>query len=210
MAWTVFLEGFGMSMGLIVAIGAQNAYVLRQGIRKQRRLLAASFCALMDAILICLGVLGFGAFINEIPMLMRILTGGGSLFLFWYGIRSLRSIRHPAVLEAAPEPGRPEAAAAVLGSLAAFTLLNPHVWLDTVVLLGGLGGKQAPGLRGWFVAGATLASLIWFFALSFGAGFLAPLFRKPITWKVLDALIAVIMFVLGAQLALWAIGVKFG
>ncbi len=198
-----------MSAGLIVAIGAQNAFVLKQGIKKQEVFLVALFCSLMDALLICAGVLGLGSLINAWPLVLRLVTGGGCLFLVWYGIRSFRLMLHPATLadetgvEAAPvEASGSSPRRAIITSLLAFTLLNPHVYLDTVVLLGGIGARHFFADRLAFVAGACSASIVWFFCLAYGAGFLAPLFRKALTWRILDGLIALVMFFIAVQLAI--------
>ena len=207
MSVSAALEGFGMSASLIVAIGAQNAYVLRQGIRRQRLLLVAGFCACMDFTLITAGVLGLGSLINGAPAALRALTGLGCLFLAWYGVRSLVSAlgTQDTSVFAAPSGAGADPIGSVLGSLAAFTFLNPHVYLDTVVLLGSAGARHPDGERLSFVLGACLASASWFFSLAYGASFLAPLFRRPATWKVLDGVIAAVMVWMAVKLGLWAL-----
>lgn len=210
MSIAVFLEGFGIGAGLIIAIGAQNAFVLRQGIMRQHVLLVAAVCSLIDAVLIAAGVLGLGTLINAVPLVLRIATGAGALFLLWYGVRSFRSGLNPQVMpetneDASGSTPAPKTKWAVILTLLGFSLLNPHVYLDTVVLLGGIGARHPLDERFAFIAGACSASIAWFFSLAFGAGFLSPLFHKKITWRILDFIIAVIMFLIAIQLALFGI-----
>lgn len=198
-AWPVFAGAFALSGGLIIAIGAQNAYVLRQGLRRERVLLVVAFCAVADAALIALGVLGMAGLIGERPLLARLLAGAGVAFLTVYGLRALARARRPQSLQAAAGAG-PATVGQVLSQLAAFTFLNPHVYLDTVLLVGSIGAQHPPALRAVFIAGAAVASLTWFTALGFGARALAPLFAGPRAWQVLDALIGVVMLALAASL----------
>ncbi len=198
-ALPVFLHGLALSLGLIVAIGAQNAFVLRQGLRREHVGSIVLFCALADAVLIAAGVLGMAQALGERPAVARALALVGAAFLAVYGWRALRRARHASQLTAATGAlglGR----GAVLAQAAAFTLLNPHVYLDTVLLVGSIGAQQPAGLRGWFVAGASAASLGWFGLLGFGARWLAPWFARPRAWQVLDALIGLTMFLLSALL----------
>ena len=204
-ALPVFLHGLALSLGLIVAIGAQNAFVLRQGLRREHVGSVVVFCALADAVLIAAGVLGMAQALGERPGVARALALVGAAFLSVYGWRALRRARHASQLtasEGASGLGR----GAVLAQAAAFTLLNPHVYLDTVLLVGSIGAQQADGLRGWFVAGASAASMLWFGLLGFGARWLAPWFAKPRAWQVLDALIGLTMFVMSALLLRHALG----
>jgi L-lysine exporter family protein LysE/ArgO len=198
-ALPVFLQGLALSLGLIVAIGAQNAFVLRQGLRREHVGSVVLFCALADAVLITAGVLGMAQALGNSPGAARALALAGAAFLAWYGWQALRRARHTSRLEATTGgPGLSRGAA--LAQAAAFTLLNPHVYLDTVLLVGSIGAQQPPGLQGWFVAGASVASLGWFSALGFGARWLAPLFARPRAWQVLDALIGLTMWVLAVLL----------
>jgi len=199
-AWPVFLTGLSLSLSLIVAIGAQNAFVLRQGLRREHVLSVVLFCALADATLITAGVLGMARALGERPALAQAMALAGAAFLSWYGWQALRRARHASRLQTSQE-GAGMRLGAALAQAAAFTLLNPHVYLDTVLLVGSIGAQQAPGLQGWFIAGACLASLGWFTALGFGARWLAPLFARPRAWQVLDALIGLTMWVL----ALWLV-----
>ena len=197
--YSVFLQGLLLGLGLIVAIGAQNAFVLRQGLLRQHVGSVVLFCALADALLISAGVLGMGQALGQSPNLARALALAGAVFLAVYGWRALRRARQPGGLQAS-EAGKHPGRGAVLAQAAAFTLLNPHVYLDTVLLVGSIGAQQPAVLRGWFVAGASTASLCWFGLLGFGSRRLAPLFARPRAWQVLDGLIGLTMVVLSAML----------
>ena len=195
----VFSQGLALGLGLIVAIGAQNAFVLRQGLQRAHVGSVVLFCALADALLIAAGVLGMGQALGAQPGLARAMAAAGALFLAVYGWRALRRARHAQSLQAASGgagPGR----GMVLAQAAAFTLLNPHVYLDTVLLVGSIGAQQPAALRGWFIAGACSASLGWFSLLGFGARWLAPWFARPRAWQLLDGLVGVTMLCLAALL----------
>jgi L-lysine exporter family protein LysE/ArgO len=194
-----FIQGLVLSLGLIVAIGAQNAFVLRQGLRREHVAPVVLFCAFADALLITAGVLGMAQALGNSPGLARVLALAGAAFLVVYGWRALRRAQSAHRLQAAAGTDRLSRGAAV-AQAAAFTLLNPHVYLDTVLLVGSIGAQQPAGLQGWFIAGASSASLAWFFALGFGARWLAPWFARPRAWQVLDALIGLTMWVLAALL----------
>ena len=198
-AWPVFLQGLFLGFGLIVAIGAQNAFVLRQGLRREHVGPVVAFCAVADALLITAGVLGMAQALRNSPAVAQGLALAGAVFLFLYGWRALRRARHPQPFTAA-DGGDGLTRRAALAQAAAFTLLNPHVYLDTVLLVGSIGAQQPSALRGWFVAGASAASLTWFASLGFGARWLAPWFARPRAWQVLDGLIGVTMWVLAALL----------
>ncbi len=198
-AAAVFFQGLALSLGLIVAIGAQNAFVLRQGLRREHVGPIVLFCALADASLITAGVLGMAQALGARPGLARALSLAGACFLAWYGWQALRRARQPNELRAA-EGGAGLHLAAALAQAAAFTLLNPHVYLDTVLLVGSLGAQQPAALQAWFIAGACTASALWFSALGYGARWLAPWFARPRAWQLLDLLIALTMFVLAALL----------
>jgi L-lysine exporter family protein LysE/ArgO len=197
--FSIFLHGLLLGFGLIVAIGAQNAFVLRQGLLRQHVGSVVLFCALADAFLISAGVLGMAQALGQSPMLARALALLGAVFLAVYGWRAVQRARQPGRLHASAG-GKHQGRAAVLAQAAAFTLLNPHVYLDTVLLVGSIGAQQPSVLRGWFVAGASSASLCWFALLGFGSRWLAPLFARARAWQVLDALIGLTMFVLSAML----------
>jgi L-lysine exporter family protein LysE/ArgO len=199
LALPVFVQGLALSLGLIVAIGAQNAFVLRQGLRREHVGSVVLFCAVADAVLIAAGVLGMAQALGQSPGLARALAGAGTVFLAAYGWQALRRARHAHQLQPALG-GAGLGRGAALAQAAAFTLLNPHVYLDTVLLVGSIGAQQPAALRGWFIAGASSASLFWFVLLGFGARWLAPWFARPRAWQMLDGLIGATMFVLAALL----------
>ena len=199
LAVPVFVQGLALSLGLIVAIGAQNAFVLRQGLRREHVGSVVLFCAVADAVLIAAGVLGMAEALGQSPNLTRALALAGAIFLAVYGFQALRRAQHAHQLKAA-EGGAGLRRGTAVAQAAAFTLLNPHVYLDTVLLVGSIGAQQPAALRGWFVAGASSASLFWFALLGFGARWLAPWFGRPRAWQVVDGLIGVTMFVLSALL----------
>lgn len=198
-AGPVCLQGLAISFGLIVAIGAQNAFVLRQGLRREHVGSVVLFCALADATLISAGVLGVGQALGDSPALARALALVGALFLLAYGGRALARARRPQSLQASPG-GAGAGRGAVLAQAAAFTLLNPHVYLDTVLLVGSLGAQHPGPLRPWFIAGASVASLGWFALLGFGARALSPWFARPRAWQWLDGLIGLTLWILAALL----------
>lgn len=198
-ALSAMTQGLALSFGLIVAIGAQNAFVLRQGLRREHVGGIVLFCALADALLIGAGVLGMAQALGDRPRLAQALAAAGAAFLAVYGLRALRRARQAHQLTAA-DGGAGLTLGAALAQAAAFTLLNPHVYLDTVLLVGSIGAQQPAALQPWFIAGASGASLGWFVLLGFGARWLAPWFARPRAWQVLDALIGVTMLVLSAML----------
>jgi L-lysine exporter family protein LysE/ArgO len=203
--WPVFFQGLALGLGLIVAIGAQNAFVLRQGLRREHIGSVVLFCGVADALLITAGVFGMAQALGDRPRLAQLLALAGAAFLAWYGWKALQRTRQVGQLQAAPG-GAGLRKRAALAQAAAFTLLNPHVYLDTVLLVGSMGAQQPPALQGWFAAGASTASLAWFSLLGFGARWLAPWFAKPRAWQVLDGLIGMTMWVLAALLVRHALG----
>ena len=195
--WPVFIQGLALSFGLIVAIGAQNAFVLRQGLRREHVGSVVLFCATADAVLIMAGVFGMAQALGDRPDWARALALAGALFLAWYGWQALMRMRNPDRLQAS-SGGEGLKKGAAMAQAAAFTLLNPHVYLDTVLLVGSLGAQQPAPMQGWFVAGAAVASATWFSLLGFGARWMAPWFAHPRAWQVLDGLIGLTMWVLSA------------
>jgi L-lysine exporter family protein LysE/ArgO len=194
-----FLPGVLTALGLIMAIGAQNAYVLRQALKKQHVLAMVLFTAGSDALLITLGVLGLGALISANPLLLEVMRWGGATYLIWFGVGSLRNSTKHQTLEAGT--GKSEALRVVLVTLAGFTYLNPHVYLDTVILLGSIANTF--GENKWqFAVGAMLGSFIWFSALGFGAQAAAQYLQSPTFWKWLDRVIALVMFGIAISLLL--------
>jgi L-lysine exporter family protein LysE/ArgO len=191
--------GFIASFTLIAAIGAQNAFVLRQGVRREHVLPVVALCTVSDIVLISAGIAGVGALISAHPSALNIAKFGGALFLLGYGLLAARRVWRPSSL--APSERTPARLAEVLVTCAALTFLNPHVYLDTVVLLGALANEHKD--EKWlFGVGAVTASAVWFVSLGLGARRLAGLFANPLTWRILDGLIAVMMIALGVWLAL--------
>jgi L-lysine exporter family protein LysE/ArgO len=199
-----FITGFAIGGSLIIAIGAQNAFVQRQGIKREHVFAVALFCAVSDAALIALGVAGLGFLIQRVPGLLVGVTLFGIAFLGLYGLRAARRAAFPAAMEVGAGP--PVTLRQALAACAAFTLLNPHVYLDTVILVGSLAAPYSGDQRWAYGLGAASASFAWFFSLAYGARLLTPLFAKPVAWRVLDAIIACIMFAIAAKLALWMMG----
>ena len=192
------LAGLGFGLSLIVAIGAQNAYVLRQGLRKEHVFVIVAICALSDAALIAVGVAGLGAIIQQLEWLLLLIEVIGGVFLCTYGVMAAKRAWKPEVLNT-DTGGAAISLKVAVGTVLALTYLNPHVYLDTVLLLGSVAGTYEAN-RWWFAAGAMLGSIVWFSTLGFGARLLAPVFTKPTAWRVLDAIIAVVMFTLGMSL----------
>jgi len=195
----VFLTGMATGLSLIVAIGAQNAFVLRQGLRNEYVFAVALVCSLSDAVLIALGATSFGKLSQSAPWLDPALRYGGAGFLAWFGAKSLYSaLRSTAALSPA---GAAEKAgfARVMAACLAFTWLNPHVYLDTVALLGAV-STRFPGARLSFAAGATTGSFLFFFSLAYGAAWLRPIFANPAAWRALEATIAAVMWTIAARL----------
>ncbi|WP_017607547.1 LysE/ArgO family amino acid transporter [Nocardiopsis xinjiangensis] len=195
--------GMGTGLALIVAIGAQNAHVLRVGVqaRPGTVLPLVAVCALSDAVLISAGVLGVGALVQALPSLIEAIRLLGAVFLLAYGLMALRRVLRPGALVAADAPAGPGRGGAVATALV-LTWLNPHVYLDTVVLLGSLANQQDGDLRWWWAIGAITGSFLWFAALGGAARLLRPLFARPGAWRVLDLLVAAVMLTLGTHLAL--------
>lgn len=199
MAISVFLTGLGMGLGLIVAIGAQNAFVLRQGLRGEHVFWVCLTCALSDAILIGAGVGGMGTLVQASPWLAPAMRLGGAAFLIWYGWTSLKSaLTATGAMEVTGTP-QTNSLKKTLATCMAFTWLNPHVYLDTVVLLGSVSTQFET--REWvFGAGGMAGSFLFFFSLGYGARWLRPLFAKPAAWRVLEGVIAFVMWAIAAKL----------
>ena len=198
---TAFVPGLLLGLSLIVAIGPQNAFVLRQGLRQDHVLHVCLTCALSDAVLITAGVTGFGAMADTAPWVEPALRYGGAAFLFAYGLRSFwAAVRHADALVPAGDAASGPAAA--LATCLALTWLNPHVYLDTVVLVGSV-STQFPGREAAFAAGAVTGSFAFFFALGYGARLLRPLFARPVAWRFLELLVGVVMWSIAVGL-IWA------
>ena len=190
--------GFFLGVSLIVAIGAQNAFLLRQGLLRQHVFILCLLCALSDALLIVVGVFGFGTLVSQAKWLIDIVTLGGAIFLFVYGFMAFRRVMSPDAMKAASQ-GAGNLAKAIATCLA-LTYLNPHVYLDTVVLVGGLSANYLGADRAAYGVGAATGSFVWFFALGYGARLLVGVFENPKAWQVLDFIIGCIMWLIAASL----------
>ena len=201
MVLAAFATGFGTGFSLILAIGAQNAFVLRQGLMRAHVFAVCLLCAVSDALLIAVGVAGMGTLASLAPWLIDALTWGGAAFLLVYGALSLRRALHPEALR--PASRGTTSLGAALATAMAFTWLNPHVYLDTVALIGAV-STQFPGraLKTAFAAGAVAASFVFCFGRGYGARLLAPVFERPRAWAVLDTAIAVVMWSIALSLLL--------
>jgi L-lysine exporter family protein LysE/ArgO len=195
-----FFPGLLTGLSLIIAIGAQNAFVIRQGLTKKHVFLVVAICAISDALLILLGVAGLGALISGLPWLLEIIRWFGVAYLTWFGIKSVRSVFRDQSMDASgvQSTTAKKVAATVLG----VTWLNPHFYLDTVILLGSI-GNQFGSDKWWFAAGGIIGSFIWFFSIGFGAKAASGLMKKPVFWKILDSIIAVVMFSIAILLAFY-------
>lgn len=205
------LLGFGTGLSLIVAIGAQNAFVLRQGILRQHVLPIVLICGLTDALLEILGIAGIGFVVERAPVVLEVIRWGGVAFLLWYAWGAARRAMQPGVLVA--DEGDAAGAGSDAGSLKravlaclAITYLNPHVYLDTMVLMGSVGNAQGDPARWWFAMGGGVASIIWFAVLGYGARALTRFFATPRSWQILDWIIVVVMLVIAGRLAFEGMG----
>lgn len=193
------LKGFLVTITLILAIGAQNAYILKLGLLKQHVFKAAFICIFFDALLISLGVYGLGFFIQDNQILINSIAIFGIVFLCFYAFVSFRSALKNESLKV-DEEIKTNPLKKVIGLVLVFTLLNPHTYLDTILLIGGIGANIANDLKIYFIIGALLASSTWFLSLAYGARFLIPIFKKPLTWKILDISIGFLMLYIASTL----------
>lgn len=194
------ISGFLSGLSLIVAIGAQNAFVIKQGLRREYVLLIVLICSISDALLIFLGSAGLGQIIQSIPELLEVVRWFGVVYLLWFGVMSVKSAFTNQSLNASD--GQLSSKKMVITTMLALTFLNPHVYLDTVILLGSI-ANQFENQRFLFSTGAALGSFVWFFSIGYGAKAASRFMSKPIFWKVLDLIIAVIMFSIAIFLALF-------
>lgn len=207
-----FIEGFMIGGGLIIAIGAQNAFVIRQGIKGEHVFAVASVCAIVDITLIAVGAGGVGTLIAQSPVLRGIAAWGGAAFLFVYGALALRNMVRikPGAWEQADQSAKAATRGTSRGKAMvaafAFSVLNPHVYLDTVVMLGGIAAQYAFDPRIVFALGAMTASVVWFFGLGYGATRLAPFFRTTLGARVLEGTICTVMWIVAARLAFRELG----
>ena len=191
-------DGFLLGASLIMAIGAQTAFVIRQGILRQYVLWICLFCAVSDAVLIWIGVFGLSLVTTTLPLFIPIMTYGGAAFLIWFGYSAFRRALKPAAIQMSSTHA-PSLKAALL-TCAALTFLNPHVYLDTVILLGSVANARHPEEQSAFAIGASTASFVWFFAIGLGAMVLKPWLDRPRVWQIIDGTIALIMWLLAAKL----------
>ena len=196
---TDVVAGLLTGLTLIIAIGAQNAFVLRQGLRRSHVGLVVAICALSDLVLIVAGVAGIGVLVDRAPWAIDLIRWLGVAFLTWYGVSSLLRARNPSVLSLADAPA--EARGGVAVRALALTWLNPHVYLDTVLLLGSIAATHGDPGRWWFALGAGIASIGWFAGLGYGARLAAPRLASPRAWQVLDVVIGIVMLVIAVKLA---------
>lgn len=194
------ISGFLAGLSLIVAIGAQNAFVIKQGLQRNHVALVVVFCSASDALLIVLGIGGLGSLIQSQPKTLEIIRWFGVIYLIWFGVKSVKSALGNHALTINEQ--KLKSPLKILLTLFTFTFLNPHVYLDTVILLGSV-ANQFAHQRWYFALGASLASCTWFALIGFGARFASQYMTRPIFWKILDSLIAVIMFAIAASLALF-------
>lgn len=197
--WQSYFNGLLIAAGLIMAIGAQNAFVLAQSLRREHHLPVALLCVTCDAVLVAIGVFGLASLLASHPLWLSIARWGGAVFLFYYGSLALLRALRPQGLEQDAER-RPRSMRAVLLAALAVTLLNPHVYLDTVLLIGSVGAREAA--PGAYVLGAASASLLWFFSLALGAAWLAPRLARPLTWRLIDLAVAATLLGIATRLAL--------
>lgn len=196
--WSIWGTGLMSGLALIVALGAQNAFVLRQGIRREHVGVVVSLCAVSDAVLILGGTAGIGALVSRFPEALDVLRWGGAAYLTWWAVRSFASALKPS----AGTAEAPRSRGSVIATTLALTYLNPHVYLDTVVLLGSLANQHGPDARWVFAGGAVTGSLVWFTALGYGARALSGVLSSPRTWRVVDPVIGVVMLALAVKLVL--------
>jgi|TARA_B110000211_G_scaffold92633_1_gene108005 L-lysine exporter family protein LysE/ArgO len=192
---SIWLEGFAISISLIFALGPQNVFVLRQGLRKEHVFISCLVCAVSDALLIGAGVLGVGAFISEIEEIKIWISIMASLFLFTYGIMRVKSALDPIGMEINEGDSKSLKATIIAGL--AFTYLNPHVYVDTFLLIGGASSRYSGDEQMIFGIGAASASFVFFFSLGYGAKLMSPILNNPKSWKIIDLIIAAIMFIVG-------------
>ena len=188
------LQGTLISGGLIIAIGAQNAFILRQGLLGQKVFYACAVCFICDALLITLGILGVGSILQKSPFFLNTLAILGAIFLFWYGFNSFfRAYKGDSHLHIEQGTNKEQTVAKLMLTTLAITLLNPHVYLDTLVIIGGIGGTLGSEQKRWFLLGSLIASFVWFFGLGYASKKLIPLFENSKTWVILDSIIGVVM-----------------
>ncbi|TDO97342.1 LysE/ArgO family amino acid transporter [Marinomonas balearica] len=204
---SMMLKGVFLSGSLIVAIGSQNAFLLKSGLKKQHVFTVATLCFLGDALLMTLGIFGIGAIIQDYDIAQIVLGILGTAFLSWYGTLSLKSALHSKhALNVSSDDTQKRGKTSIVLATVAITFLNPHVYLDTVVVIGGVASSFTLDEKLWFLIGSVSASFLWFYGLGYAATKLVPVFSRPSTWKILDSIVAIIMFYIAFELAKWTYG----
>ncbi len=201
----VFFQGMALGAALILPLGPQNAFVMNQGVRRQYHLMTAGLCTLSDIVLICAGVFGGSALLTQSPLLLTLVTWGGVLFLIWYGLGALRTAVSGDITLAdagALKQGRWR----IVATMMAVTWLNPHVYIDTFMVLGSLGGQLPAGSRRWFALGSVSASLLWFYGLALLASWLSPRLNTAIAQRIINLLVGLVMWGIALKLAFQALG----
>lgn len=198
--FSVYFQGIALGMALILPLGPQNAFVMNQGVRRQYHLMTAGLCSLSDILLICAGVFGGSALLNQSPLLLNLVTWGGVAFLLWYGWGALRTaLSGNIALDSASAVQ--QSRWRIIATMMAVTWLNPHVYLDTFVVLGSLGGQLPAAARYWFALGTISASVVWFFGLALLASWLSPLLRTRNVQRVINLLVGLVMWFIAFRLA---------
>lgn len=198
--FSVYFQGVALGMALILPLGPQNAFVMNQGVRRQYHLMTAGLCTLSDILLICAGVFGGSALLNQSPLLLNLVTWGGVAFLLWYGWGALRTA-FSGNIALANETALQQSRWRIVATMMAVTWLNPHVYLDTFVVLGSLGGQLPAAARYWFALGTISASILWFFGLALLAAWLSPLLRTRKAQRVINLLVGLVMWFIALKLA---------
>ncbi|MFT6989388.1 MAG: L-lysine exporter family protein LysE/ArgO [Paraglaciecola sp.] len=200
----MFVQGILISGGLIIAIGAQNAFILRQGLLGQKVFYACAVCFICDAVLITLGILGVGLILQKSPFFLNSLAIFGAIFLYWYGCNAfVRAYKGNSHLHIEQGTNKEQTVAKLMLTTLAITLLNPHVYLDTLVIIGGIGGTLGSEEKRWFLLGSLVASFIWFFSLGYASKKLIPFFENSKTWVILDSLIGIVMCWIATSLVIF-------
>ncbi|WP_261815993.1 LysE/ArgO family amino acid transporter [Vibrio gallicus] len=203
MSVTIFAQGVGLGLSMIAPIGVQNAYVLNQGIKRNHHIAIATVCSFLDVLFISLGIFGGGALLAKYPMLLAAITIAGIAFVAYYGLLSFKSALNPSTTQQANETSKRGLKAAIFGAMAV-TLFNPHLYLDTVVILGSLGGQFQGDERMSFAVGTISASFIWFYGISLGAAKLSPILAKPKVQQGIDLVVGIFMLTIAYYLGLSA------
>lgn len=198
--FSFYFQGIALGLALILPLGPQNAFVMNQGVRRHYHLMTAGLCTLSDILLICAGVFGGSALLNQSPLLLNLVTWGGVAFLLWYGWGALR-VAFSGNVELANETVMQQSRWRIVATMMAVTWLNPHVYLDTFVVLGSIGGQLPADGRCWFALGTISASVVWFFGLALLAAWLSPLLRTRKAQRVINLLVGLVMWFIAVRLA---------